>query len=58
MPSKSLSQHRFMAMESTPAGNAKLRAEGHNVPQKVALEFRHADKGRKFKSKHVRKKHG
>lgn len=56
MPSKSLKQHRFMAMASTPAGRAKLQHEGVKVPpQGVATEFRHADKGRKFKSKHVKK---
>jgi hypothetical protein len=59
MPSESGAQHRFMAMASTAAGRAKLKREGRHVPpQDVALEFRHADKGRKFKKDHVAKKHG
>lgn len=57
MPSTSARQHRFMAMASTPAGRAKLKAKGVKVPpQKVALEFRHADKGRHFGSKGVKKR--
>ena len=52
MSSKTLKQHRFMAMASTPAGRAKLKAEGVKTPpQNVAAEFRHADKGRHFKKK-------
>lgn len=50
MPSKSGPQHRFMAMASTAKGRAKLKAKGVKVPPKdVALEFRHADKGKHFK---------
>lgn len=57
MPSTSGAQHRFMAMASTDAGRRKLKAEGVKVPPKsTALEFRHADKGRKFKKDHVKKK--
>ena len=49
MPSSSAKQHRLMAMASTPKGRAKLKAEGHDMPpMSVAMEFRHADKGRKF----------
>ncbi len=49
MPSQSGRQHRFMAMASTPAGRAKLRAEGVKMPpQSVAADFRHADKGKRF----------
>lgn len=59
MPSSSAKQHRFMAMASTASGRVKLRAEGVKVPPKsVALEFRHADKGKKFNSKHARKSNG
>ncbi len=50
MPSTSGPQHRFMAMASTPEGRAKLRREGKKMPPRnVALEFRHADKGKTFK---------
>lgn len=57
MPSVSAAQHRYMAMASTPAGRAKLRSEGHKLPpEKVAAEFRHADKGRHFKKQHVAKR--
>lgn len=57
MPSSSAAQHRFMAMASSAKGRSKLRAEGVKVPPKsVALEFRHADAGRKFNVQHVRKK--
>lgn len=56
MPSTSGPQHRFMAMASTAAGRAKLKAEGHKMPPKsVATDFRHADKGRKFSAKAIRK---
>lgn len=56
MPSKSLAQHRYMAMASTPAGRAKLKQEGKEPPPaNVASEFRHADKGKHFKLKHVKK---
>ena len=55
MPSVSGAQHRFMAMASTPAGRAKLRSEGKKMPSEaVATEFRHADKGKHFKTKHVK----
>lgn len=48
-----------MAMASTAAGRAKLKAEGKKAPpQSVALEFRHADKGRHFTANHVRKRNG
>lgn len=57
MPSSTGKQHRFMAMASTPAGRAKLKREGVKMPpQSVATEFRHADKGRHFGSKGVRKR--
>ena len=59
MPSTSGAQHRFMEMAASAAGRAKLKKEGHKVPpQSVALEFRHADKGKHFTSgaKHARKK--
>lgn len=57
MPSVSGAQHRLMAMAATAAGRAKLRASGHKVPPKsVAKEFMAADRGRKFKSDHVKKK--
>lgn len=50
MPSVSQKQHSFMSMASTMKGRKKLKSEGHHVPpMKVALEFRHADKGKKFK---------
>jgi len=56
MPSVSGAQHRLMAMASTPAGRAKLKAEGVKIPpQNVALEFRHADRGKHFRLKHVKK---
>jgi hypothetical protein len=60
MPSVSGKQHRFMAMASTPAGRAKLRAEGHKAPPaNVAADFLHADKGKHFTSKAFKgKKHG
>jgi hypothetical protein len=46
-----------MAMASTAAGRAKLKGEGKKVPPaSVAKEYRHADAGRKFSSKSVRKK--
>ncbi len=51
MPSKTLKQHGFMAMSQSPAGRAKLRAHGKQpAPMQVAMEFMHADKGKKFKS--------
>lgn len=57
MPSVSGAQHRFMAMASTAAGRAKLRAEGRKVPPaSVAKEYTAADRGRKFTSDHARKK--
>jgi len=57
MPSTSGSQHRFMAMASTAAGRAKLKSEGKKIPSKgVALEYRHADKGKHFKGKSIKKK--
>ncbi len=49
MPSKNGPQHRLMGMASTPAGRAKLQAEGKKPPPvSVAKEFLRADKGRKF----------
>ena len=57
MPSKSASQHAFMAMSRTAAGRAKLRASGKKpAPASVGREFTAADRGKHFKSKHVRKK--
>lgn len=56
MPSTSGAQHRFMAMASTMKGRAKLKAEGKKVPPAaVATEFRHADAGRHFSAKKIRK---
>ena len=49
MPSKSAKQHRFMAMCSTTKGRNK--AKGKCPPKKVAMEYRHADKGKKFSKK-------
>ena len=49
MPSVSGAQHRFFGMASTPAGRAKMRAEGRKPPPaSVAKEFLKADKGRHF----------
>jgi hypothetical protein len=49
MPSATGRQHRLFAMASTPAGRAKLAAEGKKVPPvSVAKEFLRADKGRHF----------
>ena len=57
MPSKSKAQHALMAMASTARGRMKLKADGMKMPpQSVALEFRHADKGKRFHQKHVREK--
>ena len=57
MPSESASQHGLMAMATTEQGRARLRASGKKPPPaSVAREFMQADKGRHFKSKHVRKK--
>ena len=57
MPSVSGAQHRYMAMASSAKGRAKLRAEGKTPPSAaVASEFVHADKGKHFKSKHVKKR--
>lgn len=56
VPSTSGAQHRFMAMASTAAGRAKLKREGKKMPpQSVAAEFRHADKGKSFSTKGVKK---
>lgn len=56
MPSATGKQHRYMAMASTPSGRAKLKAEGKTPPpQSVALEFRHADKGKKFSKPYSKK---
>ena len=57
MPSVSSSQHGYMAMATTQQGRAKLRASGKKPPPlAVAQEFLHADKGKHFTAKHVRKK--
>lgn len=49
MPSSTGRQHRFFGMASTPAGRARLRAEGKTVPPlSVAKEYLKADKGRHF----------
>ena len=49
MPSVSGPQHRLMAMASTAAGRAKLKASGTKPPPlSVAKEFLAADKGRHF----------
>ena len=44
MPSKSGKQHRFMAK----AAHDPDFARAHGISQKVAREFIHADKGRRF----------
>lgn len=46
MPSETKKQHGFMALCSTRVGRAKARKKC--PPMKVAKEFLHADKGRKF----------
>jgi hypothetical protein len=57
MPSVSGPQHGFAGISSTPAGRAKLKAEGKKpMPLGVAKEFLHADKGKHFSKKHVAKK--
>lgn len=57
MPSVSGAQHGYAGMSSTAAGRRKLRAEGKKpMPMSTAKDFLHADKGKHFKSKHVRKK--
>lgn len=57
MPSSSSAQHGFMAMSSTAAGRAKLRAHGKKpAPAGTAKEFLQADKGKHFSKKHVAKK--
>lgn len=57
MPSTSGSQHRFMAMASTAKGRAKLKREGKKMPpMDVAMEFRHADKGKHFSTKGAKKR--
>ncbi len=49
MPSVSGKQHRLFAMASTPAGRAKMEAEGKKPPaQSVAKEFVQADRGKHF----------
>lgn len=48
MPSKSLAQHRYMAMMAFNPPKS-----GKRVPKKVAKEFVQADKGRKFKKKKI-----
>lgn len=53
MPSKTEKQRRFMAMCSTPKGRAKAKSKC--PPQKVAMEFRHADKG--SRAHHVQVNH-
>lgn len=50
MPSKSASQHRFMAMAQDPEGRKKLEAEGMKVPPvTVARDFLHADRMKRLK---------
>lgn len=50
MPSKTAKQHRFMAYSCThPNGK---------IPQSVACEFMHADKGRKVAKNPRKKKRG
>lgn len=57
MPSVSSAQHGFAGMSSTAAGRRKLRAEGKKpMPAATAKEYLHADKGKHFKSKHVKRK--
>ena len=46
-----------MAMSRTAAGRRKLKASGKKpAPASVASEFMAADRGKHFKSKHVKKK--
>lgn len=49
MPSTTKKQHNLMAACSTDKGRSKMR--GKCPPKKVAEEFMHADKGKKFKKK-------
>jgi hypothetical protein len=59
MASESQAQHGFAGLSMTAAGRRKLRASGKKpMPQNVAREYLHADKGRKISrlAKHVRKK--
>lgn len=44
MPSKTLKQHNMMA------GVCKGKIKGTGIPKKVACDFMHADKGKKFES--------
>lgn len=49
MPSVSGKQHRYFGMASTPAGRARLKAEGKKPPPvSVAKEFLAADRGKHF----------
>lgn len=50
MPSRSLAQHRMMAMVATNPEAAKRLG----ISQAVGAEFMHADKGRHFTKLHVR----
>lgn len=50
MPSKSLAQHRYMAMMAFNPPKS-----GKKVPKKVAKEFVSADKGKKFSKKKIGK---
>ncbi len=58
MPSVSQAQHGFAGMSRTAAGRRKLRAHGKTpMPEKVAEEYLHADKGKKVGklAKHAKK---
>jgi len=58
MPSKSQSQHGFMAMSRTVKGRAMLREHGKKpAPEGVANEYMKADTGRKIGklAKHVKR---
>jgi len=57
MPSLSGAQHGYAGMSSTARGRARLRAEGKKpMPESVAKEYLHADKGRRFKKRYVAKR--
>lgn len=57
MPSKSATQHRFMAMSASSKGRARLRSRGKKpAPVKVAKEFLAADRAKGKRSKTCRKR--
>ena len=57
MPSVSGAQHGLAGASSTPEGRRRLRAKGIKpMPETVAKEFLHADKGKHFKKRYVAKR--